>query len=112
MDLFDRMKSGIPGASMTAAVGRLIERCGGVQGVVALLQEQGLRETAKSWVESGPNLPVSAAQVSQVFGAEALSDVAARMGVDPQRAAENLARFLPLVIDALTPQGVIPKPTS
>jgi uncharacterized protein YidB (DUF937 family) len=112
MDLFELAKSGIPGTSITAAVARLIERCGGVQGVVALLQEHGLRETAKSWVESGPNLPVSAIQISQVFGAEAMSDVASRMGVDPERAAESLAKFLPLVVDALTPQGVIPRPTS
>jgi uncharacterized protein YidB (DUF937 family) len=112
MDLFDRMKRDIAGASMTVAMGQLIERCGGVQGIVALLQEKGLGETARSWVESGANLPISAAEVGHVFGAEVLSGVASRMGVDSERAAERLARFLPLVIDALTPQGTIPRPPS
>lgn len=112
MDLFDRMKRGIAGAGMTVAVGQLIERCGGVPGLVARFQAKGLSETVNSWVGPGANLPISAWEVTHVFGAEMLSDAAARMGVDSERAAENLARFLPLVIDALTPQGTIPRPPS
>lgn len=108
MDLFDGLLSGIAGANFTAVVGRLIDKHGGVQGIVSLLQDQGLRETVNSWVQVGPNLPISAVQVSQIFGPDVMRDVASRIGMDPQNAAAKIAQFLPVAIDKLTPGGVIP----
>lgn len=109
MNLFDKVLGGIAGAKLAAAMRGLVDQYGGVQGIVTLLQQQGLRDTARSWVESGPNLPISPAQVNQIFGSDALRELAARLDTNPQGAAETVAQFLPLAIDRLTPDGVIPQ---
>lgn len=109
MKMFDQLVGGISGAQITSLVNTLVDKHGGVQGIVALLQQQGLRETVKSWVESGPNLPISADQVHQVFGADTMQDLAAKAGMGPQHVAQKLSLLLPQAIDALTPGGEIPR---
>ncbi|HVW68104.1 MAG TPA: YidB family protein [Steroidobacteraceae bacterium] len=103
MGFLDGLLSGIAGAEAVSLVSGLIEKHGGVPGVLAQLQQQGLRETAKSWVESGANLPISPDQVHQVFGADTIKELAARAGLDPQEALQKLSQALPQAIDRLTP---------
>lgn len=110
MGILEGLLGGVAGAETISLVSGLIEKHGGVQGILAQLHQQGLVETAKSWVEPGPNLPISAAQVHQVFGGDTLEELAARVGLDPQEAAQKLSQLLPQAIDKLTPGGVLPRP--
>ncbi|MEJ0036583.1 MAG: YidB family protein [Gammaproteobacteria bacterium] len=111
MGLLDGLVGGVIGGEMASLVSGFIERHGGVQGIVSQLQEHGLGETAKSWIGTGSNLPISGAQVHQVFGGSSggLADLAARTGLDPLTLAQQLSHVLPQAIDKLTPAGVIPK---
>ncbi len=109
MGFVDGLLSGAAGAEALSLVNGLIEKHGGVQGILAQLQQQGLRETAKSWVGSGPNLPISPEQLHQVFGADTLKELAARVGLEPHEAVERLSRVLPQAIDRLTPGGAPPQ---
>ena len=59
---------GAVGATVVSAMNSLIQQHGGVQGVVAQLEQQGLGNTVKSWVGTGPNQPISPEQIHQVFG--------------------------------------------
>jgi uncharacterized protein YidB (DUF937 family) len=80
----------------------------GLAGLVQKFQESGLSEVVASWVSTGPNLPVTAEQISQVFDNETVGRFAQSVGVDPQQAAGQIASLLPKVVDALTPDGQLP----
>ena len=109
MGLLDGLLGGAVGAEVATVVNGLIEKHGGVQGIVAQLEQQGLGNTVKSWVGTGPNQPISADQVHQAFGADAISAMAAKVGLSPQDLASKLAQFLPTAIDKLTPHGTVTK---
>ncbi|HTY94263.1 MAG TPA: YidB family protein [Steroidobacteraceae bacterium] len=109
MGLFDGILGGVIGAEMTQVVSGLIEKHGGVQGVVSQLESQGLGETVRSWVGTGGNLPISAEQLQQAFGNGTLQELATKFGVDPQVLAQKLSQVLPHAIDHLTPGGAVPK---
>src|SRR6201747_2475791 len=57
MGFLDGMVGGMVGAEMINVVNGLIEKHGGVQGIVSQLQSQGLGPTVQSWVAQGPNAP-------------------------------------------------------
>jgi len=93
---------------MAAMVNGLIEKHGGVQGIVAQMESQGLGNTVKSWVGTGANLPISADQIRAPFGTDVISGPAAKFGMNSQEFAQKLAQVLPQAVDKLTPNGVVP----
>ena len=95
---------------MATVVNGLIEKHGGVQGIVTQLEQQGLGATVKSWVSTGPNDPVSPEQVHQALGSATISDLAAKSGLSTSELLSRLATVLPQAIDHLTPNGTVPKP--
>jgi uncharacterized protein YidB (DUF937 family) len=109
MGLLDGLVGGMVGAEMINVVNGLIEKHGGVQGVVNQLQTNGLGPTVHTWISEGANAPVSPAQVHQAFGEQTMSEFAARAGMTPEELAEKLSQVLPHAVDTLTPDGVVPK---
>jgi uncharacterized protein YidB (DUF937 family) len=107
MGLFDGLIGGIVGAEMATVVNGLIQKHGGVQGIIDQFEKQGLGATVQSWVGNGPNQPVTADQVHQALGAESLKELAAKMGLSTQDLAAQLSTILPQVIDKLTPNGKV-----
>jgi uncharacterized protein YidB (DUF937 family) len=110
MGLFDGILGGVVGAEMATVVNGLIERHGGVQGIVAQLEQQGLGGTVRSWVGTGANQPITAEQIHQAFGSDAVKQLAAKVGMTPEELAAKLSSILPQAIDKLTPGGVVAKP--
>ena len=108
MGLLDGVLGGLVGGKMAAMVNGLIERHGGVQGIVAQMESQGLGNTVKSWVGTGANLPLSADQIRAAFGTDVISGLAAKFGMNSQEFAQKLAQVLPQAVDKLTPNGVVP----
>jgi uncharacterized protein YidB (DUF937 family) len=109
MGLLDGVLGGVVGAGVTQIVTGVIERHGGVAGLVSQFEKQGLGSIVQSWVGTGANQPISAAQVQQVVGSDALAQLAAKFGLQPADFAQRLAQVLPQAVDKLTPDGVIPK---
>lgn len=109
MGILDGLIGGMVGAEMVTVVNGLIEKHGGVQGIVNQLQANGLGPTVNSWIAEGPNAPVIAAHMQQAFGDTTLNELAAKAGISPQELAAKLAQVLPHAVDALTPNGVVPK---
>ncbi len=109
MGFFDGILGGVVGAEMATVVNGLIQKHGGIQGIVAQLEQQGLGPTVRSWVGSGDNLPISAEQIHQVFGSDTVQELAAKAGLSPQELAAKLASILPQAIDKMTPGGVAGK---
>jgi uncharacterized protein YidB (DUF937 family) len=109
MGMVDGILGGLIGGEMATVVNKLIEKHGGVSGIVTQLEQQGLGATVKSWVGTGPNQPISADQVHQAIGADTIQEIAAKFGLTPQDLAKKLSQVLPQAIDQLTPGGVVPK---
>jgi uncharacterized protein YidB (DUF937 family) len=107
MSLLDGLLGGAVGAGVVSAVQSLIEKHGGVQGVVGQLEQQGLGNTVKSWVGTGDNQPISPDQVHHAFGTDTINELAAKVGISPGDLAGKLAHLLPQAIDKLTPAGTV-----
>jgi uncharacterized protein YidB (DUF937 family) len=109
MGLFDGVLGGIVGAGMMSVVNGILEKHGGVQGVVSEFEKNGLATTVRSWVGTGPNEPVSPADVHRVLGSDLLQQLSAKSGLSVQELADKLSQVLPQAVDRLTPDGTIPK---
>ena len=109
MGLFDGLLGGAVGAEMATVVNSMLEKHGGVQGIVAQLEQQGLGNTVRSWVGMGANQPITPDQVHQAFGVDMIKELAAKVGLSPEVLAAKLSTVLPQAIDKLTPGGAIPK---
>lgn len=81
---------------------------GGLAGLLETLQQNGLGDVGASWVSKGKNLPISADQLETVLGEEYVRAIAGKLGVTPEKAAAQLVRYLPQVVDRLTPDGAVP----
>lgn len=94
-------------AMLLPLVGSLLMN-GGLQKILARLQESGRGTQAQSWVSPGANEPVDATAVREALDDEELRSIAAQLGVSEDEAAEAVARVLPDVVDQATPQGELP----
>lgn len=98
------------GDLLQEVVGLLTSRqTGGLGGLVEQFKSKGLGDIANSWVGTGQNMPISAAQVQQGLGADVVNQLAAKAGIPADHVSALLARFLPQVVDKLTPGGQVPQ---
>lgn len=108
MGLLDGLIGGAVGAEMASVVNGLIEKHGGLSGIVEQFKTQGLGDTVKSWVSTGPNQPIAPEQLQRVLGSDTMAQLASKLGMTPQELSTKLSTVLPQVVDKLTPAGVIP----
>lgn len=73
--------------------------------VVRQFEERGMREQVESWVGTGQNKPVDRRQIEDVFGQQELERLARERKIDRDRLSEVLAKYIPRIIDELTPTG-------
>jgi uncharacterized protein YidB (DUF937 family) len=108
MGLLDGLIGGFVGGEMATVVNGLIARHGGLSGIVQQFESQGFSTTVKSWVGTGANLPISPDELQKALGSDAIRNLAAKVGMDPDALASKLSSVLPQVVDKLTPGGVVP----
>ena len=108
MGLLDSLVAGAAGAEMVTVVNGVIAKHGGLGGMLDELRKKGLGDAVKSWVSTGPNLPVSPDQVHQALGPDTVAQIAAKLGMSPQELSSKLSVALPQVVDKLTPGGSVP----
>jgi uncharacterized protein YidB (DUF937 family) len=109
MGMFDGVLGGIVGAGMVSVVNGIIDKHGGLQGVVSEFERNGLGPMVKSWVGTGANQSISPADVHRVLGADLLQQLSAKSGLSVEELAQKLSHVLPQAVDKLTPDGAIPK---
>jgi uncharacterized protein YidB (DUF937 family) len=109
MGMLDGILGGVVGAGVMSALNGIIEKHGGVQGIVSQFEKQGLGDTVKSWIGTGPNQAISSDQLHKALGSDAMQQLATRTGLSLPELSQKLAQFLPQAIDKLTPNGVVPK---
>jgi uncharacterized protein YidB (DUF937 family) len=93
--------------AMLESVLEMIGQHGGVGGLLDKLKASGLGDAVSSWVGTGENRPIPANQLESAVGADTISQIITKLGVTKEQASSLLARYLPMVIDRLTPQGKV-----
>ena len=116
MGLFDSVLGAVSGqlqqqGGLTSVLGGLLAdngEMGGLGGLIEKFNQGGMGDQVKSWIGNGQNLPISAEQITQILGSDTVRTMAAKLGIDPDQAAQQLSAMLPGLIDKLTPQGQVP----
>ena len=109
MGMLEGLLGGIVGAGMVSVVNGIMEKHGGLQGVIGEFEKNGLGATVQSWVGTGTNQPISPDEVDRALGPDLLQQLAAKSGLSVQELAQKLSQVLPQAVDKLTPGGTIPK---
>jgi uncharacterized protein YidB (DUF937 family) len=78
---------------------------GGIDGMVEKMSKAGLGKTMDSWISTGSNKSIKGKQISNVLGSDIVAQLAGKLGINQAQASAMLARFMPLIIDKLTPDG-------
>jgi uncharacterized protein YidB (DUF937 family) len=81
---------------------------GGLNAIVAKLQQAGFGDQVKSWIGNGQNLPITAEQLQQVLGSDTVKQLAARFNIPVDQLSKVLAQQLPLAVDHASPDGKLP----
>jgi uncharacterized protein YidB (DUF937 family) len=103
--------SGLTGGNSGLA-GGLLEMLGNnqsLQSVVGQFNRAGLGSVLSSWIGTGPNLPISADQISQVLSSDQLQQLAAKSGLSVNELSSKLSELMPSLVDKLTPNGQLPQ---
>jgi uncharacterized protein YidB (DUF937 family) len=97
------------GGDIVGALNGLVGGEGGLDALIGQLKAGGLQQQADSWVNSGPNQPVSPDQLQQALGPDRVQALAGQSGLDIAKFLPLIAAALPAIIDTLTPDGNVPK---
>ena len=107
--LSEKLGLSVDKATIQEALGSLMgDGKGGIdlQGLVAKLSSNGnLGSMVSSWLGDGGNLPISAEDVSGLFGQDKINEFAGKIGSDAGSAAGGLADMLPQLIDQVSSGG-------
>lgn len=83
-----------------------IQSQGGLSGLLAKFQGNGLDNKAQSWVGiDTDNDGLDAGDILGLFGQEQINDVCRQVGADQNEVCQGIAELLPQVVNDLTPQG-------
>jgi uncharacterized protein YidB (DUF937 family) len=81
---------------------------GGLNAIIAKLQQAGLGNQVSSWLGNGQNLPITADQIKQVLGSDVVRQLAAKYNIPVDQISEVLAHQLPIAVDQASPNGKLP----
>ena len=109
MGMFDGLLGGLVGAGMVSVLNDIVEKHGGLQGVVSEFEKNGLGATVQSWVGTGSNHTISQDEVQRVLGPDQLRQLSEKSGLSVQELTQKLSHVLPQAVDGVTPNGAIPK---
>ncbi|HLL29136.1 MAG TPA: YidB family protein [Xanthobacteraceae bacterium] len=104
--LGDLLPGGLGGLLAGGAAGSVLS--GGLNDLVKQLQQGGLGDAAKSWVGTGPNKSISAADLAKVLDNDQIKTLMAQAGISRDDLLNGLSQQLPELIDKLTPDGRLP----
>jgi uncharacterized protein YidB (DUF937 family) len=105
-NLNDLLKGGLGGLLAGGAAGTVLS--GGLNDLLKQLQDSGHGEIAKSWVGTGQNQPISPKDLGSALGADQINSLTSEFGLSRDEFLDGLSKYLPQVVDHLTPGGQVP----
>lgn len=107
---FDTAPGGIPtnaGRLLPALLDQMRAYPGGIAGFLSALRQGGLGEAVSSWLGTGPNRTVTSEELRSAMGPDMLQTIISQSGEGESGVLKGLTTLLPLVIDKLSPDGVL-----
>jgi uncharacterized protein YidB (DUF937 family) len=83
-------------------------KVGGLDGLLGKMTQAGLGNIVNSWISTGKNKSIKSGQLSNILGSEVVGQLATKLGVPHGAAAGMLSKYLPQIVDKLTPDGKVP----
>jgi uncharacterized protein YidB (DUF937 family) len=116
MGLFDGLSGMLENAisshvgGLSGLMGEALSNFGGLDGILAKLNDAGLGQQVNSWLGRGENMPLTADQIGSVLGSAQLQELAVKFGVSMDQVPQLLATHLPTAVDQASPDGVLVNP--
>lgn len=107
---FESVSGGIPsdaGRLLPALLEQMRSYPGGIAGFLSALRRSGLEEAVSSWLGAGPNRAVSSDELRQAMSPDMLQAIVRESGEGESGVLQGLTTLLPLVIDKLSPDGIL-----
>jgi uncharacterized protein YidB (DUF937 family) len=99
-------KQGVPVAQPATAEQQ--SSSGGLDVLLNQFKQSGLGDIINSWIGTGQNQPISPTQLREAIGQKTVNDLARQTGAPQEDLLSQLSKYLPGVIDKLTPNGQLP----
>jgi uncharacterized protein YidB (DUF937 family) len=71
---------------------------GGLQNLIGKFDAKGIGDIIGSWVGTGQNKSISADQIQNVIGSDALSGIASKLGINVMICPDNFQIFCPALL--------------
>jgi uncharacterized protein YidB (DUF937 family) len=111
------------GATQSSPLGGLLGNLGGMLGgagaggllsgglgeLLNKFQANGHGDTARSWINNGPNQEISPPDLKQAIGPDVLASLEQQTGLSQEELLARLSRELPGAVDKYTPDGRLPQ---
>jgi uncharacterized protein YidB (DUF937 family) len=104
--LSDVLKGGLGGLLAGGAAGSVLS--GGLGDLLNQFQQKGQGDTANSWVSNGPNKQIAPGDLANALGADQIESLSAQSGLSRDELLSGLSKYLPDVVNHLTPDGRLP----
>jgi len=104
--LADMLPGGLGGLLGGASAGSVLS--GGLGSIMKELQDSGQGNTAQSWVGKGPNDDIAPGDLASALGGDTIDALSRRTGMGRDDLLAGLSRYLPHLVDQLTPDGRLP----
>ena len=104
--LSDMLKGGLGGLLAGGAAGSILS--GGLGDLLNQFQEKGHGDAADSWVSNGSNKQISPGDLGSALGADQIEALTSQSGLSRDELLQGLSKFLPDVVNHLTPDGQLP----
>ena len=112
-DILSRLLGGGQGeggrdSALLAPLADLIQRQGGVEGLMAQLRNSGLSEQVASWVGPGENAKADPRQLARALGPDSMRELARKSSLPVERVAHDLGELIPELLAKASAAGGIP----
>jgi uncharacterized protein YidB (DUF937 family) len=104
--LGDLLRGGLGSLLAGGAAGTVLS--GGLNDLLKQFQQNGHSDTANSWVGTGSNKAISPNDLASALGADKIDALTTQSGMSRGDLLQGLSRYLPQVVDRLTPEGRLP----
>lgn len=81
---------------------------GGLRDLIDNLTGAGQRETAQSWIETGPNRQLATSELAAALGDDTIRSLSNQTGLSREELLSRLKSVLPEAVDQMTPEGHLP----
>jgi len=98
----------VPGGQAAAPTAAAQQGSSGLDVLLRQFQQNGLGDIINSWIGPGQNQPISPTQLRQAIGPNMVNDLSQQTGAAQDELLALLSKYLPGIIDKLTPNGQLP----